>query len=37
MINVALDASALTACLVETLNIAKGIAPVAKMPGGYGR
>lgn len=37
MISVALDASALTACLVETLDVARGLAPIAKMPGGYGR
>jgi len=36
MISVALDATALPACLIETLNTAKGLSPTAKF-GGYGR
>jgi len=36
MISVALDATVLSACLIETLNTAKGRSSTAKF-GGYGR
>jgi len=36
MISVALDATALSAYLIETLNTAKGLSPTEKF-GGYGR
>lgn len=37
MISVALDASALSAYLIETLNVAKGLGPVAELSGGHNR
>ena len=36
MVSVALDATALPACLIETLNTAKGLSPTEKF-GGYGK